>query len=127
GRAGATGGTGWGRRLAVGLGGLFGLPDSPSVPLGGSPISDNLAIGGGGGAGGNGGNGSGGGGFIGTGASLGVTASTITGNHANGGDRGVGGGGGGGGGGGVHWSWALSVVEVIGVDQTSAPRRQDER
>jgi hypothetical protein len=86
---GANDGNAWAGGLAVGGFSTFGISDSASVNLSGSTISDNLVIGGAGSAGGNGGDGEGGGVFIGTGATLTVTASTITGNHANGGSGGA--------------------------------------
>ena len=82
GGAGANGGDAWAGGLAVGGFVTFGILDSSSVSLSGSALSDNLVIGG---AGGNGGDGEGGGAFIGTGATLTVSATTITKNHANGG------------------------------------------
>jgi hypothetical protein len=91
------------------------------VSLSGSTISHNRALGGDGGPGGNGGNGFGGGAFIGTGASLSVTAGTITRNHANGGSGNDGGSDGQGIGGGVYnlGTFAFDVTTVIKKNHAS--------
>lgn len=108
GGAGAAGGDGVGAGIAVGtgvLGGIFGIsPDTSSLMLSGSTLTNNLALGG---TGNMGGNGFGGGIYVAVDATVGLAGSTVTGNHANGG-TGSGGSDGQGIGGGVYNLGAFS-------------------